>query len=118
MLTELESVFRSLKSELSLRPIYHQGTERVTAHLFISVMAYHLVHYVRYKLKGNNVHYSWNTLRNALLRQIRVTTTMRCKNGSTLHIRQSTQAERLVKKIYSLLQLKTHPGGRQKTYVN
>ncbi len=117
MLTELESVFRSLKSELGLRPVYHQGTERVTAHLFISVLAYHLVHYVRYKLKGNNVHYSWNTLRNALLKQIRITTTMRCKNGSTLHIRQSTQAEGLVKKIYSLLQLKTHPGGRQKTYV-
>ncbi len=44
------------------------------------------------------------------LRQIRITTTVRCKNGSTLHIRQSTEAKMPVKKIYSLLQLPPPPG--------
>ncbi len=51
LLTDLEAVFRSLKSELGIRPVYHQVTERVTGHLFISVLAYHLVHYIRYQLK-------------------------------------------------------------------
>ncbi len=38
-----EAVFRSLKSELGLRPIHHQITDRVIGHLFITVLA-HLVH--------------------------------------------------------------------------
>jgi transposase len=40
MLTDLESVFRSLKTELGLRPIYHSKQERVDGHLFITVLAY------------------------------------------------------------------------------
>ena len=44
MLTDLEAVFRSLKSELGLRPVFHHKSERVDGHLFISVLAYHLVH--------------------------------------------------------------------------
>ena len=52
MLTDLEAVFRSLKSELGLRPIYHHKTDRVSGHLFISVLAYHLVHTIRYQLKA------------------------------------------------------------------
>ncbi len=39
MLTDLEAVFRSLKSELGLRPVHHQRTARVEGHLFISVPA-------------------------------------------------------------------------------
>ena len=37
MLTDLEAVFRSLKSELGLRPIYHPREDRVEGHLFIDV---------------------------------------------------------------------------------
>jgi len=36
-LTDLEAVFRSLKSELGLRPIFHQKQSRVEAHLFLEV---------------------------------------------------------------------------------
>ena len=43
MLTDLEAVFRSLKSELGLRPIYHQKQHRSNGHLFITVLAYQLV---------------------------------------------------------------------------
>ncbi len=44
MLMDLEHVFLSLKSELGMRPVFHQVTKRVTGHLLISVLAYHLVH--------------------------------------------------------------------------
>ena len=39
-LTQIESVFRSLKSELGLRPIYHQLERRADAHVFIAFLAY------------------------------------------------------------------------------
>ena len=40
MLTDIEATFRSLKTELGLRPVYHQKEERVTGHLFITLLAF------------------------------------------------------------------------------
>lgn len=37
---EIEAVFRSLKSELDIRPIYHQKEDRIDAHIFIAFLAY------------------------------------------------------------------------------
>ena len=39
MLTDLEAVFRSLKSELGMRPVYHQTRQRVEGHLWITLLA-------------------------------------------------------------------------------
>jgi len=61
-LTDLESVFKSLKSELGLRPIFHQTQSRVDGHLFITLLAYSIIHTIRYKLKQKGIHYSWNTI--------------------------------------------------------
>ncbi|WP_428354392.1 IS1634 family transposase [Methyloprofundus sp.] len=56
MLTEIEATFRSLKTELGLRPVYHQKEDRVTGQLFITLLAYHLVHTLRYQLKLQGIH--------------------------------------------------------------
>ena len=63
MLTDLESVFRSLKSELGLRPIYHHKEDRAEGHLFITVLAYQAVQLLRRKLKEHGFNGSWNSLR-------------------------------------------------------
>ena len=39
-LTEIEAVFRALKSDLAIRPIYHQKDSRIEAHIFVSFLAY------------------------------------------------------------------------------
>ena len=56
MLTDLEAVFRSLKSELGLRPIFHKKQNRSDGHLFITVIAYQLVQTIRRRLaeQGEN----------------------------------------------------------------
>jgi hypothetical protein len=41
-LTQIESVFRSLKSEPGIRPIYHQLEHRADAHVLIAFLAYRL----------------------------------------------------------------------------
>ena len=46
-LTDVEAVFRSLKSELGLRPIYHHKPRRADGHLFITVIAYQLVQVIQ-----------------------------------------------------------------------
>ena len=43
-LTDLEAVFRTLKTELGLRPIFHKTSARVDAHLFITLLAYTIIH--------------------------------------------------------------------------
>ena len=54
-LTDLEAVFRSLKSELGLRPIYHHKPIRADGHLFITVIAYQLVQVLqRFELLRRN----------------------------------------------------------------
>jgi transposase len=39
-LTNIEAAFRSLKSDLGLRPIYHRKESRVEAHIFVAFLAY------------------------------------------------------------------------------
>ena len=39
-LTHIEAAFRSLKSDLGLRPIYHRLEHRVEAHIFVAFLAY------------------------------------------------------------------------------
>ena len=39
-LTQIESAFRSLKSELGIRPIYHHLEHRVDAHILVAFLAY------------------------------------------------------------------------------
>jgi transposase len=117
MLTDLEAVFRSLKSELGLRPIHHQITNRVAGHLFITVLAYHLVHTIRFRLKQAKIHCSWSSIRKLLSTQSRVTVSMHCKNGSTVHVRKSTRPEPKQQEIYSVLGIKSHPGKTIKTTI-
>lgn len=117
MLTDLEAVFRSLKSELGLRPVHHQTTKRVSGHLFITVLAYHLVHVIRFKLKQKGIHSSWSSIRKTLSTQNRVTVSMQCKNGRTVHVRKSTRPEPDQQKIYTILGVKSHPGHAVKTTI-
>ena len=109
-LTDLEAVFRSLKSELGLRPIYHQKQSRVDAHLFITLLAYSVVHTIRYKLKQKGINYSWDTIREIFANRVRITTSMKCKDGSMLYIRQSSQANEAQKEIYDALGISYRAG--------
>jgi len=117
MLTDLEAVFRSLKSELGLRPIHHQTTDRVAGHLFITVLAYYLVHTIRYKLKAQKIYSSWSSIRKILSNMCRVTVSMLCKNDETVHVRKSTRPEPQQQEIYSALGIKSRPGRTIKTTI-
>ncbi len=117
MLTDLEAVFRSLKSELGLRPVYHHKEERVDGHLFITVLAYQFVQLIRRRLKEDAIHERWLTLREILSVQRRVTASFRRADGGTLHVRKATRPETELAAIYHALDLDPLPGGIQKTIM-
>ena len=47
-----EDVFRFMKPSLGLRPVYHQKEHRVDGHLWITIMAYHLIQNCLYQLNN------------------------------------------------------------------
>ena len=117
MLTDLEATFRSMKTELGLRPVYHQKTDRVTAHLFITLLAYHLVHTIRHQLKEKGIHLSWDSIRKILSTQQRVTIEMNTRDKKTVYVRTSTKAEAMQKKIFDALGISSDPIGNVKTTI-
>ena len=114
MLTDLEAVFRGLKSDLGLRPMFHHTGGRTEGHLFITVLAYQLIQTIRRKLTAKGDHLSWSGLRAILAVQQRVTATFRQRDGHTLHVRKATVAEPDLRQIYDALQIDPAPGGIRK----
>ncbi len=117
MLTNLESVFRSLKTDLGLRPVFHQIDRRVEGHLFISVLAYHFVQTLRLQLKARDIDDSWESLRQTLATQQRVTATLQRRDGRAVHVRKATRPEPLHQKINEILGHTPNPGGTHRVLV-
>ena len=115
MLTELESVFRSLKTDFGLRPVFHQIDRRVEGHLFISVLAYHFVHTLRLQLKAQGINDSWNTLRQTLDIQRRATVTMQRRDGRAVHVRKASRPQPRHQTLNTILKLDPNPGGTHRT---
>jgi transposase len=113
-LTDIEAVFRSLKSELGLRPIFHRKQTRSDAHLFISVLAYQFVQIIRKQLAERGIHDSWASLRKLLQVQRRVTSSFKTRGGRTLNVRKASLPEPDLAPLYSALALAPNPGGTKK----
>ena len=117
MLTDIEDAFRCMKSELGLRPIYHQKERRCDGHIFITTLAYHLLHTIRFKLRQRGVQFSRTTIRNQLSTQVMITTTLKRKDKKVVHIRKSSKAEPSHRLIYDALNLSYQPGKIVKTVL-
>ena len=117
MLTNLELVFRYLKTDLGLRPVFHQIDLRVEGHLFISVLAYHFAHMLRLQVKAQGIDDSWQTLRERMATQCRVTATLQRRDGRAVHVRKATRPEPRHQKINEMLGLSDNPGGTHRVLV-
>jgi len=109
MLTELEDAFRSLKSELLMRPVFHQKENRSDAHIFITLVAYHLLHSIRSSLKQSGINMSWGYIRNRMSTHCRLTNRLKTKDGNIIFIRKCAQPEDFHKMIYDALRLNHIP---------
>lgn len=54
LIREIECTNRQLKTDLSLRPIYHQKDERSDAHIFLGLLSYWIVNIIRHQMKKVN----------------------------------------------------------------
>jgi len=109
MLTWVENSFRYLKSTLGIRPIFHQKTHRVESHIFISILAYHLLHSIERQLQQHGDRRSWPTIRDILSTHAVVTITHKGTGGKVYKIRKTTKAEQEHEVIYKRLGLSSIP---------
>jgi transposase len=93
VLLQAEEGFSCLKGSLGLRPNFHQLEERVEAHIFISVLAYHLLTWIRETLRPTGELRDWKTLRRLLSTHSLVTTALPLQDGRVLRIRKASRPD-------------------------
>jgi len=115
MIRDVEDAFRAMKSDLGLRPVRHHTENRADGHLFITVLAYHILHTIRYKLRQQGIHDSWSTIREKLSLHIRTTTILKKEDKKVIHVRKTSRTESYQKRIYQALGIAEVPGKTVKT---
>jgi transposase len=100
LLTRAEDAFRDMKSPLVIRPIFHHKERRADSHIFLCLLAYHLLTAIEKTLLNQNIHTSWASLRDALKTHQVCSVVLPTKDGSCLRIRKAAAPEPDVQQIY------------------
>jgi len=109
MLNRVERSFRYLKSSLGMRPNYHQREHRVEGHIFISILAYHLLHAVEQTLLADGDHRSWPTIRGELETHRLVNIRFKDSRGRLHQRRTAANPTPAQKDIYRKLRVDQRP---------
>ena len=102
-LTRVEKAFQYLKSDLGLRPVLHQLEGRVDGHALISMLAYHLLHAIEFRLREHGDHRCWGTICDILSTHQRVTIAFNDAGGKHHSLRVNTTPEGQQREIYDRL---------------
>jgi hypothetical protein len=117
LLTRVEAAFRAMKSPLCERPIFHRLQHRVQTHIFLCVLAYHLLVAIEKLFLDVGIHTSWATLREELRTHQVVTVVLPASNGDVLKIRRSSTPDPRHKAIYATLRIPAEVMKPVKTWV-
>ena len=96
---EVESTFRCLKTDLNLRPIYHQEDKYSKAHLFLAVIAYQLVASIRYMTRKQGITHGWSNIVRIMNTQKLVSMSQNTKTGK-IGFKQTTKPTNKALEIY------------------
>jgi hypothetical protein len=87
------------------RPIFHHLEHRVQTHIFLCVLAYHLLVTIEKRCLDHGWHTSWATLRGQLSTHQVATVVLPALDGRTLKIRKASTPEEPHREIYRVLQI-------------
>ena len=105
LLTRAQAAFRDMKSPLGERPIFHHKEGRVESHVFLCVLAYHLLISIEKTLLDQGVHTSWATVRETLKTHQVCTVVLPTPQGPVLRIRKASTLEPAQREIYEKLKV-------------
>jgi len=114
---EIEYTFRVLKTDLDLRPVFHQKDDSTMAHLHLGLLAYWLVNTIRYQLKKKSILSHWREIVRIMNTQKCVTTLAQNLTDEIISIRKCSEPDEKAKQIYDILKYKYAPFIRKKSVV-
>ena len=109
LIREIEATNRQLKTDLSLRPIYHQRDDRSDAHLFFGLLAYWVVNTIRHQLKQHGIKHYWTEITRRMSTQKLVTTQGFNPLGEKVELRQCSKPTKAASEIYRALGYREAP---------
>lgn len=115
---EIENSFRTLKSDLDLRPIYHKNDKSTMAHLHLGILAYWLVNTIRHQLKAKQVNSNWSEIVRIANTQKVITTTGQNTFDKKVSIRKCSVPNQKLQIILDILKLKYQPFRKRKSVVH
>lgn len=102
-LTEIEAVNRCLKTDLKIRPVYHQKDETIKAHFFMGFIAANVIKYIRSLLSEKQINHSWERIIQIMSQQKTTITTFANNNNEWYWVCQWSQPNQQVSDIYQAL---------------
>ena len=118
IIREIEATFRVLKTDLDLRPVYHQKDENTMAHLHLGLLAYWVVNTVRYQLKQKGINSGWCEIVRIMNTQKAVTTLAQNHVEEVIKIRRCSEPYQKVIQLYDALKFKYAPFKKKKSVVH
>lgn len=115
---EVESTFRTLKTDLDLRPIYHKSDEATLAHLHLGLLSYWLANTIRCQLKSTGIKHSWKEIVRIGNTQKAITTIGYNKANEEIKVRKCSQPTDKLKKLQAALNIKQRPYTKLKSVVH
>jgi transposase len=115
---EIENSFRTLKTDLDLRPIYHKNDKSTMAHLHLGILAYWLVNTIRHQLKAHQINSNWTEIVRIANTQKVITTTGQNTFDRKVSIRKCSMPNKNLQHILDKLKLKHQPFRKRKSVVH
>ena len=117
IVNEVEEAFGILKSELNVRPNFHQSDATIEAHINMCVLSYYVVNFISYRLKMKGINLSWNEIRRIMSTQKRCSQVSRTKSGKALWTKYCTRPIPQAEEIYNAMGYKKMPYYRKNLIV-
>lgn len=115
---EIESTFRTLKTDLDLRPIYHKNDDATVAHLYLGLLGYWLVNTIRCQLKAHGITSCWKEIVRIGSTQKVITTVGHNMAEQEITVRKCSVPEKELKLLLEALDIKERPFTKIKSVVH
>lgn len=102
-LSRLEAAWRNMKSDLGLRPFYHQLDTRCEAHVLITVLAFHLQRWVEQKLENAGLRLTFRKVYRLLQTHCYATLCLPTKDGKMHSLRKPGRPDEKQAAVYAAL---------------
>ncbi len=116
MTRDVEATFRCLKSDLDIRPIFHQKDTYIEPHIWLGVLAYQVVNYIRSRLGEHGINHSWSTIVEKMQAQ-QCSLQSADKKEGVIYTKLCTRPNTDMKAIYDALGYKDRPFVRKSKVV-